>query len=65
VRGKYDNFDVIFNQKPEYLRSDMGNAVIHERHSFRLRMTWISPKRSDVRDKLIANEVFKKRVIDI
>jgi hypothetical protein len=30
VRGECDNFDVIFTQKPEYLRSNMGIAVIHE-----------------------------------
>jgi hypothetical protein len=65
VRGTCDNFDVIFTPKPEHLRSDMGIAVIHEQHSFLLRITWISPQRSDVRDQLMANEVFKRRVIDI
>jgi hypothetical protein len=60
VRGKCDSFDVIFTQKPEYLRSDMDTSVIHEQHSFRLRITWIRPQRSDVRDKLMANEVFKR-----
>jgi hypothetical protein len=65
VRGKCDNFDVIFTQKPEYLRSDMGTAVIHEQHSIRLRIIWISSQQSDVRDWLMANEVFKKRAIDI
>jgi hypothetical protein len=64
VRGKCANFDVIFTQKPEYLRSDMGTAVVHEQHSFRLIITWISLQRSGVRDKLMANEVFKKRAID-
>jgi hypothetical protein len=64
VRGKCDNFDVIFTQKPEYLRSDLGTTVIHEQHSFCLRITWISPQPSDVRDNLIPNEVFKKRAID-
>jgi heterodisulfide reductase subunit A-like polyferredoxin len=59
VRGKCGNFDVIVTQKPEYLRSDMGTAVIHEQHSCRLRVTWINPQHSDVRDKLMANEVFK------
>jgi hypothetical protein len=43
----------------------MGTAGIHEQHNFRLRITWISPRRSDMRDKLMANEVFKKRAIDI
>jgi hypothetical protein len=43
----------------------MGTAVIHEQHSFRLRITWISPQRSAMRDKLMANEVFKKRAIDL
>jgi hypothetical protein len=65
VRGKCDNFDVIFTQKAQYLRSELGTAVIHEQHSFRLRITWISPQRSDVRDRLMANEVFKKLAIDI
>jgi hypothetical protein len=65
VQSKCDNFDVIFTQKPEYLRSDMGTAVIYEQHRFRLRITWISPQRSDVRDKPMPNEVFKKRATDI
>jgi hypothetical protein len=43
VRGRCDNFDVIFTQRREYLRSDMGTAVIHEQHGFRWRITWISP----------------------
>jgi hypothetical protein len=65
VRVRCDNFDVIFTQNPEYLKSDMSTAVLHEQHSFRLIITWISPQRSDVQDKLMANEVFKKRAIDI
>jgi hypothetical protein len=56
---------VIFTQKQEYLRNDMGTAVIHEQRSFRLRITWIRPQRSDVWDRLMANEVFKKGAIDI
>jgi hypothetical protein len=65
VRGQCGNFDAIFTQKPEHLRNDMGTAVIHEQHSVRLGITWISPHRSDVRDKLMVYEVFKKRAIDI
>jgi hypothetical protein len=42
----------------------MSSAVIHEQHSFRLRTTWISPQGSDMRNKLMANEVFKKRAIN-
>jgi hypothetical protein len=44
ARGKCENFDVIFTQKSEYLRIDIGTAVIHEQHSFHLRITWISPQ---------------------
>jgi hypothetical protein len=65
MRGKCDKFDVIVTQKPEYLRSDMGTAVIHEQYSFRFIIAWISPQRTDVRDKLIANEVFKRLAIGI
>jgi hypothetical protein len=65
MQGKYDSFDVIFTQKPEYLRSDIGTTVIHEQYSFRLKITWISMQGSDVGDKLMANEVFKKRAIGI
>jgi hypothetical protein len=43
----------------------MGTAVIHGQHSFCLRITWIHSQRSDMRDKLVANEVFKKRAIGI
>jgi hypothetical protein len=43
----------------------MGTTIIYEQHSFRFRITWISPHGSDVRDKLMANEVFKKQAIDI
>jgi hypothetical protein len=43
----------------------MGTAVIHEQHSFRLRIAWISPQRIDLRDKLTANKVFKKLAIDM
>jgi hypothetical protein len=32
VWAKCDNFNVIFTQKPDYLRSDMRTAVIHEQH---------------------------------
>jgi hypothetical protein len=65
VWGKCDNFDVIFTERLEYLRSDRGTAVIHGQHSFCVRITWISPQGSDVRDKLMANAVFNKLAIGI
>jgi hypothetical protein len=55
MRGKWNSFNVVFTQKPEFLGNDMSAAA----------SVWNSPRCRDVWNKVMANETFKNRAIDV